>query len=254
MRFLLFNTLSRFVIAFLPRSKSLLILWLQSLSSLILESRKIKLVTFSIFSSSICHEIMGSDARILAFWKLNFSSVCLIEPAFSLSSFTFINRLFSSSSLSAIKVISSAYLKLLIFLLTVLVPACESSSPTFHMMYSEYKLNKQSDNIQPQHTPFPIWNHSIVPCLVLTVASCPSHRFHRRQTRWSGIPICSQIFQFVCDPHSQRFSKVNEAEVDVFLEFHCFFYDPADVGNVISGLSAFSKCSLYIWEFSVPIA
>ena len=54
-----------------------------------------------------------------------------------------------SSSLSAIKMISSAYLKLLIFLLAVLIPACDSSSPAFHMMYSAHKLNKQGDNIHP---------------------------------------------------------------------------------------------------------
>ena len=58
-------------------------------------------------------------------------------------------RLFSSSSLSAIKVVSSAYLRLLIFLLAILIPACESPSPAFHMRYSAYKLNKQSDNLQP---------------------------------------------------------------------------------------------------------
>ena len=46
---------------------------------------------------------------------------------------------------------------------------------------------------------------------------------------------------------------VNEAEVDVFLEFSCFFYDPADVGSLISGSSAFSKFSLYIWKFSVQV-
>ena len=65
----------------------------------------------------------------------------------------------------------------------------------FHLlcfrMYSAYKLNKQGDNIQPWHTPFPIWNQSVVPCPVLTVASWPAHRFLRRQFRWSGIPIPS---------------------------------------------------------------
>jgi len=71
------------------------------------------------------------------------------KPAFSLSSFTFIKRLFSSSSLSAIRVVSSAYLRLMIFLLVILIPACVSSSLAFCMMYSAYKLNKQGDNIQP---------------------------------------------------------------------------------------------------------
>ena len=64
---LLFNTLSRFVIAFLPRSKHLLILWLQSPSTVILEPRKRKSVTTSTFSLSICHEVMGLDAVILVF-------------------------------------------------------------------------------------------------------------------------------------------------------------------------------------------
>ena len=60
---------------------------------------------------------------------------------------------------------------------TILIPACVSSSPAFLMMYSAYKLNKQGDNIQPWRTPFPIWNQSIVPCPVLTVASWPAYRF-----------------------------------------------------------------------------
>ena len=64
--------------------------------------------------------------------------------------------------------VSSAYLRLLIFLPAILIPACASSSPAFLMMYSACKLNKQGDNIQPWHTPFPIWNQSVVPCPVLT--------------------------------------------------------------------------------------
>ena len=59
---------------------------------------------------------------------------------------------------------SSAYLRLLRFLLAILIPAYASSSPAFLMMYSAYKLNKQGDNIQPWCTPFPIWNQSVVPC------------------------------------------------------------------------------------------
>ena len=142
---------------------------------------KIKPDTVSTVSPSIYHEVMGPDAMILVFWMLSFKPTC------SLSYFTFIKRLFSSSSLSAIRVVSSAYLRLLIFLPASLIPACASSSPAFLMMYSAYKLNKQGDNMQPWCTPFPIWNQSVVPCAVLTVASWPLYRFLKRQVRWSGI-------------------------------------------------------------------
>ena len=81
----------------------------------------------------------------------------------------------------------------LIFLLAILIPTFESSSPTFLMMYSVYMLNKEGDNIQPWYTPFPILNLSVAPCLVLTIASCHSYRFLRRQVRWSGIPISLKI-------------------------------------------------------------
>ena len=96
---LLFNMLSRLVIAFLPRSKHFLISWLQSPSAVILELPKIKSLTISIVPPSIGHEVMGPDAMILVFCILSF------KPTFSLSSFTFIKRLFSSSLLSAIKVV-----------------------------------------------------------------------------------------------------------------------------------------------------
>ena len=105
---LLFNMLSRLVIAFFPRSKCLLISWLQSPSAVILEPKKIKSVIVSIVSPSICHGVMGLDAMIFIFWMLSF------KPAFSFFSSTFIKRLFSSSLLSAIRVVSSAYLRLLI--------------------------------------------------------------------------------------------------------------------------------------------
>ena len=91
------------------------------------------------------------DAMMLVFWKLSF------KPTYSLSSFIFIKRLFSSSLLSTMRVVLSAHLRLLIFLPAILIPACASSSPAFPMMFSAYRLNKQGDNIQPWHTPFPIW-------------------------------------------------------------------------------------------------
>ena len=113
---LLFNTLSRFVIAFLPRSKYLLISWLQSPSSVILEPRKIKSVTVSVFPPSVCHEMVELDATILDFWMLSFM------PAFSLSYFTFIKRLFTFSLLSAIMVVLLIYLRSLIFSPAILIP------------------------------------------------------------------------------------------------------------------------------------
>ena len=177
---LLFNMLSMLAIAFLPMSKHLLISWLQSPSAVILEAKKIKSDTVS---PSICHEVMGPDAIILIFWILIF------KPTFSLSSFTFIKRLFNSSSLSAIRVMVSAYLRLLIFLPAILIPACASSSPAFLMMYSTHKLNKQGDNIQPWRTPFSIWNQSVVPCPVLTVPSCPTYRFLKSQATNSKSPL-----------------------------------------------------------------
>ena len=134
---LCFNNLSGFVIVFLPRSKYFLISWLQSLSAVILEPKKIKSVTASNFSPSICNEVMELDPMILIFWMLSFKQV------FSkLFSFTLTNRLFSSSSLSAIRVVSCAYMRLLIFLPAILIPPCDLSSLAFCMMYSVYKLNK----------------------------------------------------------------------------------------------------------------
>ena len=135
---LLFNMLSRSVINFLPKSKCLLILWLKSPFAVNLQPPKIKFVTVSTVSLSICHEVMGLDAMILVFLMLRF------KPTFSLSSYTFIKKLFSSS-FSAIRVVSSAYLRLLIFLTVILIPACASSSQAFLMMYSAYKLNKQDN-------------------------------------------------------------------------------------------------------------
>ena len=120
-RSLLFNILSRFVIAFLPRSKHLLISWLQSPYAVILEPKKIKPVIVFIVSPSICHEVTGLEAMIFVFWMLSF------KPAFSLSSFTFIKRPFSSSSPFALRVVSFAHLRFLIFLLAILFPLLQTT-------------------------------------------------------------------------------------------------------------------------------
>ena len=134
---LLFNMLSRFVIAFLPRSKCLLISWLQSPL----------LNGFGAQENKICHCFhffpfylpwsYGTGWHDLSFWMLNF------KPAFSFSSFTLIKRLFCSSSLCTIRIASSACVRLLLFLPAILIPACKSSSRAFCMMYSAEKLNKQ---------------------------------------------------------------------------------------------------------------
>ena len=116
----------------------------------ILEPKKRKSVTAPTFSPSICREVMGLNANIWIFFFLILS----FKPTFSLYSFTLIKRLFSSSWLSAIRVVSSVYLRLLIFFPAILIPDCNSSSPAFCMMYSVYKLNKQGDNTQPCHTFF----------------------------------------------------------------------------------------------------
>ena len=159
---------------------------------------------------------MGPDAMILVFWNLSF------KPTFSLSSFTFIKRLFSSSSLSAIRVVSSAYLRLLIYVPAILILACASSSPGFLMMYSAYKLNKEGANIQPWRTPFPIWNQFVVPCPVLTVASWPDIGFSRGSdlkndwmisVRFQGKPFYITVIQAYAPT-----SNAEEAEVEWFCE------------------------------------
>jgi len=133
------SLMSSFVIACLPRNKHLLISWLVSLSTVILEQKKLKSITAYSFSfylpwsdGTTCH-----DLSFLLSFKL----------AFSFSSFTLIKRFFRSSSISAIRVVLSAYLRLLIFLLAILIPDYDSSSQIFRMIYSTQKLNKQRNNI-----------------------------------------------------------------------------------------------------------
>ena len=161
--------------SFTSKSKCFFNVMGKSPCTVILEPKEKKKICHCFhFFPSYSHEVMGPDATIFIFWILSF------KPAFSLSFFTFIKKLFSSSSLCH-KVVSSAYLRLLIFLLSNLIPACASSSPAFCMICSAYKLNKQGDNIKPWRTPFPIWSQSVVPCPVITVAFWPAYRFLKRQ-------------------------------------------------------------------------
>ena len=138
---MLFNMLSRFVTAFLPRSKH----FFNFIAAVTVHS------DLGSQENRICHFFYcfhidlpwsdGTRCHDLVFWMLSFKS------AFSLSSFTFIKRLFNSSLLSPIRVMSPAYLRLLIFLPAALISACVSSSLALHMMYSGYELNKLGDNV-----------------------------------------------------------------------------------------------------------
>ena len=97
--------------------------------------------------------------------------------------------------------------------------------------------------------PFSIWNQSVVPCKVLTVASWPAYRFLRIQVRWSGIPISLRIFHSLLWS-TQRLSNSQWSRSRFFLEFPSFLYDPTNDGNLIFGSFAFSKPTLYTWKFS----
>ena len=181
---------------------------------------------------SICHEVTEPDAMssFLECWTL--------RRLFTLL-FHLIKRLFSCSSLSAIKVVLSAYLRLLICLLAILITACASSCLAFHMMYSAYKLNKQRDNIQPWHTPFLIWNQS-VPSSNFCFLTCIQISQKAGQVVWYS-HLLKNFPQFAVIHTVKGFGIVNKAEVDVFLELSYFFSDPMDIGNLISGSSVFSS-------------
>ena len=243
---LLFNMLSRLVITILPRSKHLLISWLQSPSAVILEPPKMKSDPVSTISPSISHELMGPDAMISVFWMLSF------KPTFSLSYCIFITRIFSSSSLTAIRVVSSTYLRLLIFLLAVLISACPSSSPVFLMMFSAYKSRGW------QHTAL-MYSFSYLEavCCSMSSSNCCFLISIQVSQEAGQVVWYAHLFQnfpqFIVIHSGKGYGIVNKAELDVFLEISCFFIDPEDVGNLISGSSAFSKTSLNIWKFTLHI-
>ena len=179
------------------------------------------------------------------------------KPTFSFSSFTFIKRLFSFSSFYAIRVVSSAHLRLLIFLLTILIPACASSSPAFLMIYSAHKLNKQGYNTEysfPDFLMYSIPDLEPVCCSVSSsnccFLSCMQISQEAVKVVWYSHPF-KNFPQFIMIHTVKGSGVVSKAEVNVFLELCCFFNDPADVGSLISGSSTFSKSSLNIWKFFV---
>ena len=175
--------LSRLVITLLPRSKCLLISWLQSPSAVILKNKVWHCfhclpIYFPWSDGTRCH------ASFSECWALS----QLFHSPFSLSSRGFL------VPLHFIRVVASAYLRLLIFLPAILIPVCASSSPEFLMMYCARKLNKQGDNIQPWRTPFSSSNCCFLTCIQVSQEAGQvvwySHLFQ-------NFPVC-------CDPHSQR--------------------------------------------------
>ena len=124
----------------------------------------------------------------------------------------------------------------------------DSSTLAFHMMYSVQKLNKQDDNIQSCLNPFPIWTSLLFHVWFKLLLLDPHIGF--------SVVWYSHLFknfpQLVI--HTVKgFSLVSEAEISFFLEFPCFLHDLMNVGNLISGSSAFSKPSLYIQKFLVHV-
>ena len=121
-------------------------------------------------------------------------------------------------------------------------------------MYSAYKLNKQGDSIQPWCTFF---SNSEPVCCPMSGSNCWFLTCIQVSQKAGKVAWYSHLFenvpQFIVIHAVKGFGVVNKAEIDVFLDFSCFFDDPVDVGNLISGSSAFSKFSLNIWKFSVHI-
>ena len=113
------------------------------------------------------------------------------------------------------------------------------------------KVKEQSENIQAWCITFPILNHSIIPCLVLTFWLTHIQDFQEAGKMVWYFHLFQNFPQFVVIHTVKGSGVINKAEVDVFLELSCFLYDPTDVGNLISGSSTFSKSSLNFWKFTV---
>ena len=159
---------------------------------------------------------MGSDTMILVFWMLSF------KPTFSLSSFTFIETFYFLFTFCHKGGVICITVVIDISPVSLDSSLCFFQSSVSHDVFC-IEVKRQGDNIQPRRTPFPIWNQSVVPCSVLTVASWPAYRFLKRQVRWSGIPHLFHNFpQFIVIHTVKGFGIVNKAEIDVFLELLLF--------------------------------
>ena len=198
------------------------------------------------FFNILLLEVMGPDVMILIFWML--VSKQFFHPPFSPSSRGSLLPLHF-----AIRVVLSAYLRLLIFLPAILSLSCDSSSPAFCMMntlhisyinrvtiYSLVVLNSQ------------FWTSPLFLVQCYCFLTCIQVYEETGEVVWYSY-VFKNFPQFGVIHTVKGFSIVNVAEVYIFLEFPCFFYDPTSAGNLISGSSAFSKPSLYIWKFSVHV-
>ena len=196
---LLFNMLSRLVIAFFPRSKHLLISWLQSPSTMILEPKKIKSVTVSVFFPLLFAMKWRTRYHNLSFFECWVLSQLFHSPFLLLSRGSTVPLCFLP-----LRVVSSAYLRLLIFLPAILIPAYKSCSQAFCMMYSACKLNKQGDNMQHWCTPF--CSFEPVHCSMSSSTCCFLSYTHFSGGRSGGLvfPSLSEFSTVYCDPYSQR--------------------------------------------------
>ena len=204
---LLFNMLSMLVITFLPRSKCLLISWLQSPSVVILEPKNKVCHCFPIYlpwsDGTRCHDLSFLNVEFLSqlltlFFHFHQETVYFF--------FVFCHK---GGVICIFEIID--------ILPEILIPACASSSPVFLMMYSAYKLNKQGDNTQPWHTSFPIWNQSVVPCSILTVASWPTYRFLQccAAAQW----VIRWMYKTVAHSLGLRVENYNESFLVLIFDF-----------------------------------
>ena len=150
------------------------------------------------------------------------------------------------------------HIRLLIFLLAILIPACASSSSAFSMMYSAYKLNKQADHIQPWHIYFRLesvcCSTSSSNCCCLT---CIQISQETGQVLWY-CHLLKDFPLFVVTHTVKGFGLVNKAEENVFLELSYFSIDPTDVGNLIlvplpflnPAWTSGSSQSMYHWSLA----
>ena len=232
----LMQLLQNFVIAFLPRSKCLLISWWQSPSAVILEHKKIKSAVLLLFTLLVAMT-WWDWVLLLFFFNVEFQ-VRFFTLIFDHHQGTLYWN-FTFSHYSAIISISE-----IVGISATLFLVCHSFSPAFLSLYSAYKLNKQGDNTSLVVLLSQFWT-SLLDYVFFLLLLLELHTGFSG-IMWAGIPISWRIFQFVVIHTVKDFSIVNEAKVGVFMQFPCFLYVPVNVGNWISSSFAFFKPSLYI--------